>query len=150
MQINKNMENVTFPEFLIFPKSYITIYFDNKRNFNSTKQSIVIEGSRNGFLSLANLLNVYNVYLYSPIILTEFPFVKSTIVFEISANNNVSLPNGKVIEDNQSKYIWLLSETSVFVITCLLHSLGYANNELHLDSDLQPGDISVYCVVNDD
>jgi len=141
------MESVQYPESLIYPDSKIEIYFENKQQLNRTGKSIVIEGTRFGFLSLSNLINVYNAYLCNPIILTDFNFVYSEIVLKINKRDNVSLPEGRILKSLDSIYIWEISELNLFVVTGLLHSLGYANQELHLDTDLTFNEISVYCVV---
>lgn len=143
------MEQVNFPKELIFANSSISIDYDNSIKPNKTNEAIIISGNENGFLSLAHLINVYNVYLIGPIIITEFPFVQSALTIEIIEDNNLSeLPDGKVIRKIQDKVQWLISETAIFTVTGLLHSLGYANKELHLDDAMGEEETSVYCVVN--
>ena len=140
------MEKVEYPNSLVYPNSEINIYFENKALVNKTRGAVIIEGNRNGFLSLSNLINVYNVYLYDPIVITDFPFVTAQFRFEITEDFNL-LPSGLVISENKEHLKWKISETNLCVVICMLHSLGYANNELHLDTDLKPSDISVYCIV---
>jgi hypothetical protein len=140
------MEKVEYPGLLINPDSEINIYFEEKVGVNKTRTSVIIEGSRNGFLSLSNMINVYSAYLYDPIVITDFPFVTSPFKFEIVEDLDL-LPSGYVIRENKAHFKWKISEIHLCVVICMLHSLGYANNELHLDTDLKPNDISVYCVV---
>jgi hypothetical protein len=141
------MEKVDFPGSLIYPESEIYIYCDETLQPNTTFASIVIEGNRFGFLSLSHLINIYSSYLCDPIIINEFPFVKSLVAIEITEDPKVLFPYGKVNEEEENFFTWRISETNLFVVTGLLHSLGYANDELHLDEGLQPNEISVYCVV---
>jgi hypothetical protein len=141
------MEKVNFPSLLIYPESEINIYFDETLRPNMTLTSLVIEGNRYGFLSLSHLINVYGAYLCDPIFINDFPFVKSLLVIGITEDPKVSFLYGKVIRENEHSFKWMISETNLFVVVGLIHSLGYANDELHLDEGLQPNDISVYCVV---
>ena len=141
------MEKVEYPNILIYPESEISIYFEAKIRVNKTETSVIIEGNQEGFLSLSNLINVYNVYLYNNIVITDFAFVRSDLIFEIVEEIDLSLPNGYVLRESKKHFEWKISETNLFVVTGMIHSLGYANNELHLDTGLQPSDISVYCIV---
>jgi len=141
------MEKVNYPEELIYPDAEITVYYEDRIQVNKTDSAIIIEGNRNGFLSLANLINVYSVYLYQEIMLTDFPFVSSRLKFEIVEDSNNTLPTGRVLVKKDGHIKWKISEINLSVVICLLHSLGYANNELHFDTDSLPTDISVYCIV---
>jgi hypothetical protein len=140
------MQKVEYPNSLVYPDSEIRIYFENRVPVNQTQTSVIIEGNRNGFLSLSNLINVYNVYLYDPIVVTDFPFVTSQFKFEIVEDFDL-LPSGCVIRENKEHFKWKISDINLCVAICMLQSLGYANSELHLDANLRSGDISVYCVV---
>jgi hypothetical protein len=141
------MEKVNFPSSLISLDSEINIYFEENLHPNRTKSSVVIEGNRSGFLSLSHLINVYNVYLYDPIKLSEFSFVHSAFCFCIKQDEKVLVSTGIVVKENKGEFKWMISETNLFVVTGLLHSLGYANDELHLDEALHTNEISVYCLV---
>lgn len=141
------MENVYYPESLIYSDGEITVYYEDGIQVNKTKSAIIIEGNRNGFLSLANLINVYTSYLYTQIVVTDFPFVDSKLKFEIAEDSKIDSPDGQVFVEHEGYIKWKISEIHLCVVICSLHSLGYANNELHLDADCLPGDISVYCVV---
>ena len=140
------MEEVQYPKSLIFPASEIKIDFENKSTVNRTQSSIIIEGNPNGFLSFSNIINVYSAYLYDPIVVTQFPFVQSSLKFEIIEDDNLFV-SGFVIKESASHFKWKISEINLCQVICHLHSLGYANKELHFDTDLQVSDISVYCVI---
>ena len=141
------MEKVEYPESLIYSDGVITVYYEDGIQVNKTKSAIIIEGNRNGFLSLANLINVYTAYLYTQIVVTDFPFVGSELKLEIAEDSKIDSPNGQVLVDPEGHIKWKISEINLCVVICSLHSLGYANNELHLDAGCLSGDISVYCVV---
>lgn len=141
------MDQVKYPDSLILLNADINIFFENNSHYNKTRACIVVEGNQNGFLSLSNLINVYNVYLYDKIVITEFPFVHSNIKLEIIEETDSEFSNGYILKENDRNFKWKISETNLFMITGMLHSLGYANNELHFDADLKQSDISVYCIV---
>lgn len=141
------MEKVEYPESLIYSGGEITVYYEDGIQVNKTKSAIIIEGNKNGFLSLANLINVYVAYLYTQIVVTDFPFVSSKLKFEIAEDSKMDSPDGQVLVESEAYIKWRISEINLCVVICSLHSLGYANNELHLDANCLPGDISVYCVV---
>jgi len=141
------MDKVEYPESLIYSDGEIIVYYEDRIQVNKTKSAVIIEGNRSGFLSLANLINVYTAYLYSEIVLTDFAFVSSNLKFEIVEDPAIDSPDGRVLMEKNSNIKWKISEINLCVLICSLHSLGYANNELHLDTDSQPGNISVYCVV---
>ena len=56
------MEKVEYPESLIYSDGVITVYYEDGIQVNKTKSAIIIAGNRHGFLSLANLINVYTAY----------------------------------------------------------------------------------------
>jgi len=141
------MEKVAYPESLIYRDGKITVYYEDSIQVNKTKRAIIIEGNQNGFLSLANLINVYTSYLYTEIVLTDFSFVKSKFKFEIAEDSSIESTDGHIIMGNSQYVKWKISEINLCVLICSLHSLGYANSELHLDTDSRPDEISVYCVV---
>lgn len=141
------MDKVEYPESLIYSDGEIIVYYEDRIQVNKTKSAVIIEGNRSGFLSLANLINVYTAYLYSEIVLTDFAFVSSNLKFEIVEDPAIDSPDGRVLMEKNSNIKWKISEINLCVLICSLHSLGYANNELHLDTDSLPSNISVYCVV---
>ncbi len=140
------MEKVEYPDSLIFPDSYLKIYFENKLKVTQADASIIIEGNPSGFISLSNLINVHNVYLFDEIVITDFSFVNSEFKFSIVEEPELRLPDGYVIKKNKD-YVWKINFTNLFVVTGMLHSLGYANKELNFDHELNKDDISVYCVL---
>ncbi|MDP4254964.1 MAG: hypothetical protein Q8938_13215 [Bacteroidota bacterium] len=141
------MEEPYFPKSLIHIDSHLEIFWEEDGKLNSTKSSVVIQGNREGFLSLANMINVYNVYLFQEINISDFPFVSSSFKFCIFQDESVQPSTGIVIREPIGILKWMISETNLFVVTGLLHSLGYANNELHFDNGLKYNDISLYCIV---
>ncbi len=141
------MENVEYPSTLILPHSEIYILYEDAISVNKTDSAIIIEGNRNGFMSLANMINVYSSYLFDEITITDFSFVKSRFNFSIIGNMDVNLPECFVLRQGEDSFKWKVSEEKLYETICLIHSLGYANNELHLDSNLRAIDISVYCIV---
>ena len=140
------MEEVNFPAVLLLPNSKISIYCEDNNQINKTNRCVIIEGNRSGFISLANLINVYSSYLFDKIFITDFPFVESNFRFFISEELELKF-DSSVIMINENLLKWQLTEFKLFETICLLHSLGYANSELHLDEGLRTSDISVYCVV---
>ena len=135
-----------FPNNLILENSIINIYFDNTSNYNHTNSCIVIEGNREGFISFASMINVYSANIYMSIPLTDFSFVKAEFKIEINEDDNYFQLLG-IVSKVANNYIWNISRDGIVRLFSLLHSLGYANNELHLDDDLDESEISVYCVV---
>jgi len=137
---------------LIFNNSKIRISFKKDFNQNTTKDSILIEGNRNGFLSMANLLLYFNNELTEDILLHDIPFVDSHFPFivNIKDEEGTKLFDAEVVNHNNS-YYWMMDEIN-FCQTCSsFHSLGTINAEIHFDDGIVNKDaISVYAVVSDD
>jgi hypothetical protein len=135
------------PENLIFAESNITINFAEDSYLNTTASSILIAGSRNGFLSLSNCLIYLVNSLENKIELHNLPFVNSEIRLTIELDEAVSgVANGKVLK-RDSEFIWVMSETESNSVFTGFHSLGHLNPELHLDDGKTKEELSVYCVV---
>ena len=67
------------PSELIFEESHIEVYFAQDRFLNSTANSVVLKGTRHGFLSLANCLIYLVNALEDEIELCAIPFVRCQI-----------------------------------------------------------------------
>lgn len=135
------------PDNLIFSNSNLNISYEENSSINNTQSAIIISGTRNGFLSFANILLFYSNDLEELIPLADLSFVNSTIDLTIQTGINARSENGDVFLSNQKKFLWLVNETDLDHIAALIHSLGHINNELHFDSGKSVNDISVYCVV---
>jgi hypothetical protein len=79
--------------------------------------------------------------------LKTYSFVTSEIDLHIIEDNDVDLSHGIVMLKDKATFFWKISEQNIFTIICSIHSLGYANDELHLDAEKQKDEISVYFVV---
>ena len=133
---------------LIFPDSEIQISFEPTVRYNHTSSCIVIEGTRGGFLSLANCLIYLANSLEDAIDLAELPFVNSQIRLTLKPDEDMDdRVNGVISRVSDTEFIWKMSETSSSGIFCLIHSLGQLNSELHLDYELPSNELSIYCVV---
>ena len=136
------------PENLIFKNSRIRISCNISDNFNLTKKAIVIAGNKNGFLSLSNIILYSSNMLEEQIKLKDISFVKSSIEVNIVINEDIENIHGYISQISEIKYKWELSEVNIDIVSGAIHSLGYINNELHLDSGMSESEISVYCVVD--
>lgn len=137
------------PQNLIFANSILQIVFVENAGLNKTKASIVIEGTREGFLSLSNVLLYLSNDLQEVIRLDLIPFVNGEVELKIECDDTVNSGSYGIIQrksDNQ--FSWLLSESELCKVASELHSLGHLNNELHLDESKSIDDISIYCVVS--
>lgn len=133
---------------LLIKGSKINIRIDERNKYNKTEVAIVIEGNREGFISFANMINVYSVNLYNSFKISNFDFVNSSIDLTITEKDDCLFRYGTIIKSNiYNEYIWEISEDGLFRIFSLIHSLGYANKELHLDEGVEDFEISIYCVV---
>lgn len=139
------------PSDLIWSNSEIDIEFAEGCYLNKTRSSIVIEGTRNGFLSFANCLIYFVNALETELDLRDLPFVKASVDLRLRINDGVDdLWDEKVLFNPDSRgYTWEMSEATSNSILVGIHSLGHLNDELHLDRDKTESDISIYCVVAD-
>ena len=150
---------MNIPEIFIFPNSKIEIDYETKVKVNQTKTAIIIEGNKNGFLSLANFLIYssnngghpqYNLPGDGQIYVHRFPFVKSDLELIISYWEDDMMPEvSKVQKIDAHKFIWKMSEITFDIYANGMHGLAYIFAENHLDHGMEEDDISVYCVVDD-
>ena len=75
--------DIKIPDNLIFPDSRLCLYYEDEVKVNETKSAIIFEGTRNGFLSLANVLLHQTNELHESIEIHNFPFVKANIELTI-------------------------------------------------------------------
>ena len=142
---------IQFPTNLTFANSALRISFEKGANLNRTKDSILIEGTRGGFLSLSNALSYALNDLEDKIDLHLIPYVASDISFSIVCDESLEgVDYGKIFLRGDSDFIWKMSESEVCNIAGQIHSLGHINPELHFDSGKPNEEITVYCVVNDE
>ena len=138
------------PQNILIKDSSLNVYYEDKLVSNHTKSEIVIIGSRNGFLSLANSL----IYLINDLELSipihKLPFVSSSIMLTIACDDKYLEQHGDLKKIGEREFIWGLSEDNASLIATHIHSLGHLNPELHLDDEKKFEDISVYCVVDSD
>jgi hypothetical protein len=140
--------NSEFPTILIFGHSRIEIKLAEGENLNSTRDVIVIRGSRSGFLSLANALLFLLNDLVDVMELNDLTYVSGHVRLTIMVDESVSgKPYGIITRGNQQQFLWRVSESETCRVASEIHSLGYINNELHLDQEKDPNEVSVYCVV---
>lgn len=141
------MENL-LPENLTFPNSRLKIFYGENVRFNKTQNSIVIEGTREGFLSLSNAITYLINDLQDIIFVSLIPYVTSDVIFTIENSESVAgICYGKVKRKEDNIFEWVLSETEICNITSEIHSLGHINSELHFDQGKPFDEITVYCVV---
>lgn len=139
---------MNIPEDLIFPRTAVTIRFSAGEFLNQTASSIVIEGNRTGFLSLANCLIYFANSLEESIGLSSLPFITSHVKLTIQLDESVDhIHDGIVTRSGKEEFTWRISESASNEIFCLIHSLGYLNPEIHFDRDKMVEDVSIYCVV---
>lgn len=137
------------PTDLIFVGSHIGVYFAEDRFFNRTASSVVIEGTRHGFLSLANCLIYFVNALKDEIDLSAIPFVQSQVGLMIKIDEAVAgIECGSVSRNHEKEFVWTMSESESNDIFTVIHSLGHLNSELHFDSGKAVEDLSVYCVIS--
>ena len=138
--------DIQIPSILIFQGARLQITFEDTNPSNRTSREIMIMGNREGFLSLANTLIFCVNDLVDVIPLHEMQFVTSDFNLLIAVDE-ANISRGGIVEPNANGFIWSFSEDALCLTATNIHSLGYANPELHLDSDKLFEDISVYCVV---
>jgi hypothetical protein len=137
------------PSDLIFEGSNVRIYFAENSYVNRTASSIVIEGTRRGFLSLANCLIYIVNSLEDEIELLRIPFVTSQVFLTIKIDESVQgIEYGIVSGEDDTKFVWKMSESDSNDVFTAIHSLGHLNSELHLDSGKAVEELSVYCVIS--
>jgi hypothetical protein len=143
------------PGNLIFEDSSLGISYDEEAKVNRTKYSIIIEGTRGGFLSLANAILFFSNDLEDNIHIHLLPFVVSDIQFTIECDYSLDeydgsperTQYGKVLQTGISQFVWKLSESEIDHVAASIHSLGHINPEIHFDEGKTLNEISVYCVV---
>lgn len=139
---------LNIPDPLVFEGSRLKVYFEDQVQVNKTTVAIVIMGSPNGFLSLANSLIYMLNDLKRSIPINEFPFVHGKVKLTIERDSkNITGLYGRVAEMEPGHFIWRLTEANIGHLATRVHSLGHLNLELHLDYEMSPDDISVYCVL---
>jgi len=134
---------------LIHQKGCIEIYFENENTSNQTNSEIVIAGNELGFLNLASLLIYHLNNLDDVICVSEFPFTKSRLIFEIAIDDEIEDREGKIFFEN-NKITWSISEDNLSIIATDIHSLAFINDELHLDHLKKMNEISLYFVTDDE
>lgn len=141
--------NSELPTNLTFEGSSLTISFEKEAKLNSTKSTIVIQGTRAGFLSLTNAIFFYLNDLSDVIEFNKLPYITSSINLTIEPDESLEgLSYGTINQSTDQQFVWRMSEAEICRVASEVHSLGYVNNELHLDEAKKPGEISVYCVVS--
>jgi len=144
---------MTIPDNLIYKDSRIQVSLDQGSQYNRTAKALVISGTRNGFLSLANSLLFAVNELEEVIAVGELPFVSADVDFRIHINDSTEklakqYPHPPVTCSSTKSYVWDLGEGVFFDLVAGIHSLGYCNNEIHFDRGMPMDKISVYCVVS--
>jgi hypothetical protein len=136
------------PANLIFEDSSLTILFEEGATVNRTKSSIIIKGTKGGFLSLANAILFFSNDLMDTIHVHLLPFVSSNIVFSIRYDDSLNdIVYGTVLHIEEKQFIWKLSESEVCKVAAAIHSLGHINPEIHFDEGKAKNEITVYCVL---
>lgn len=124
------------------------IYFGENVFYNRTKNSIVIEGNRTGFLSLSNAILYWMNDLRDFFTLTTLPYVESDLTFSIQIDDKLDgISCGMVSSSGNNNFVWKMSEAELCEIVSVIHSLGYINSELHFDEDKSKDEVTVYCVL---
>lgn len=143
------MDSKINKEDLIYKEGCLKIFFEKENLSNHTSSEIVIYGNRYGFLNLSHMLIYHLNMLDNIIIISDFPFIRSTLKFEIHIDDNLcSFREGevKIIEE---KFIWSITENNLAILSTAIQSLAYINEELHIDHDMAKDDTSIYLVVED-
>jgi len=140
------------PQNLIIAGSKLRVWLDRRMQVNRTAAALVISGTQAGFLSLANsLLFAFNE-LEDQLPLSKLSFVHPEVNLIVRWDDStqqspVAIPG--LICTEPSVYLWQLSHFTFYEVVGNLHSLGYANKEIHFDRGLAEEVISVYCVVEE-
>ena len=140
--------SINFPLNLTFPDSALKLSFEQGTKLNRTIDSIVIVGSRGGFLSLSNALFYALNDLEDKVEVHEIPYVDATVCLSIVCDENLDgVEYGRIDRVSDTDFVWHISETELSSVAAQIHSLGHINPELHFDSGKPPEEITVYCVV---
>ena len=137
----------SLPNNLIFNNSRLQVVYEQKSKVNKTRSAIIISGTREGFLSLANIIIFLINSLEGEIHLQDISFIKSSVKCSIKIDNNIELEGGEIHRDDTGVFVWRISEKEIDHVATSIHSLGHINSELHLDQNKDLDDFSVYCVV---
>ncbi len=136
------------PENLIFPDSQLRLYFEEPSEVNRTRAAIIIEGTRSGFLSLANVLLFLQNDLEHSIPIHELSFVDARVRLVIKCDSEVGGRRyGHFEQGEEGHFAWVLNEDNLSLVASDIHSLGHLNPELHMDDGMADDEISAYCVV---
>lgn len=141
---------IKVPDNLILIDSKLHLRLNRDLRVNRTNESLIIIGTRNGFLSLANSLLFAVNMLENDISLSKLPFISCQIDFEIQYDDSVNDTNQSyppVVCSNNNSFIWKMGYNKLLDIIASIHSLGYVNNEIHFDRGVPQDQISVYCAV---
>ena len=140
--------NNKIPENLLFPSSNLSITLENGVFYNRTPDSVVIRGSRTGFLTLSNALLYLVNDLEDTIDCCEIPTVKCNCNFLIRINEDILPRSGLLVIQDGFRIEWNISEENLSLVATDIHSLGHLNSELHLEAADKLGRTSLYCVVD--
>jgi hypothetical protein len=70
---------INIPDNLVFSESRLRLYYEDSAQPNRTRTAIVLEGTKSGFLSLANAILYLQNDLEDSIPIHEFEFVETAI-----------------------------------------------------------------------
>ncbi len=138
------------PTNLILAGSVLRLCHERRKQVNRTPEALVVSGTRNGFLSLANTMLYTINQLDEVLALDELPFISGDAIFHVRLDESVphtSAAYPPVIRTDSGRFEWTLPEATFLDVVASIHSLGYANSEVHFDRGVAPTAISLYCVV---
>jgi len=139
---------ISIPDNLLFPESKLRLYFEDSVRPNRTRTAVVLEGTRGGFLSLANAILFLQNNLEDSIPIHGFQFVETDIRFTVKCRTEQGgRLYGFITNEGPRDYVWELSEDNLSLVAASIHSLGHLNPEVHMDDGFADDEISVYCVV---
>lgn len=149
MLIKNKIEAIEIPALLVLPNSAVRVSYEENVFYNRTRNSILIEGTRAGFLSLANSIFFLLNDLQDVFYISSLPFVKADLQLKVECDDRFEdSPGGRVERVQGDEFLLRTTDRELSNTASLIHSLGYVNNELHLDGGKMADEISIYCVVD--
>ena len=145
---------ISEPKNLLFPTAKIDFAFSENVREASTNRVIVVRGTREGFLALANLILYFIASLRENFSLNELPFVSSSsISILVKLDNNVVKESGIITSEDETSFRWRISEEKLALIAALsIQPLGYTTEDhridhVHVDEGMKREDISIFCEI---
>ena len=139
--------NPKIPDFLILSPDRLAIEFCPEARGGRTKRDIAITGPKVAFVTLANALLFFLGELQPRISLGRLPFVDCINLKDlvIDVNDLCDAVEGRIRQVSKKEFEWIISERNLVLVAGDIHMLGYATPHIHLDRNMKPEDISIYC-----